>query len=198
MVKICGVTTAEDALASAEAGASAIGLNFYPGSPRYLDFERARAIGRCLNGGVLKVGVFVNATPELLEQAVDAAGLDVVQLHGEVPSSVPAAVSVWRAYRADERFSPELIAGVKADAILLDSAGPGFGGSGETFDWEIARGLSAKLVLAGGLHASNVAEAIRIARPWGVDACSKLESTPGRKDHKKVAAFIQAALKANT
>ncbi len=194
IVKICGITHREDALAAAEAGASALGFNFYLGSPRYVTPEAAAAIIGSLPAAVWKVGVFVNESPQQVAAVAASAGLEVVQLHGD--AVFPAGLRVWRAVPVGPQFRLEqLAAWPQAEAFLLDAASPDrHGGTGQTFPWEVARGAAHKVILAGGLDADNVREAIRAARPWGVDACSRLERTPGRKDHARVARFIAAAL----
>lgn len=193
MVKICGITNREDALAAVEAGAGALGFNFWPRSPRCITSEQAARLLDGLPAGVLKVGVFVNQ-PEAGEIA-RRLGLDVAQLCGEErPADYPAGVRVWKAVRVDGNFT---LPDVPAEALLLDGpAGALYGGGGKTFDWRIAAGGARRIILAGGLDASNVREAIAAARPWGVDACSRLESSPGKKDHVKMAAFVKAALAA--
>jgi phosphoribosylanthranilate isomerase len=187
MVKICGITTLEDALAAVSCGASALGFNFYPSSPRYIPPDLAAAILRELSPGVVKVGVFVNESgTELAKQL----GLDVVQLHGA--AVIPTATRYWRAVAAGAPLDD-----ANAEAFLIDTpAGPLYGGTGRTFDWTLARNTGCRIILAGGLDASNVASAIAMVRPWGVDACSRLESSPGIKDHQKMASFVRAALAA--
>ncbi len=193
-IKICGITTAQDALDAVDAGATALGFNFYPRSPRYIGPDRAAEIVAILPGHVLKVGVFVDEPIEAMKETMARAGLDVAQLHGkEAPHPALEGVRVWKAFRVDDRFDLSQIAGWPAEAILLDSSA---GGSGCTFDWHRATGIGAKIVLAGGLDASNVAEAIRTVLPWGVDSCSRLEFAPGRKDCTRVRAFVQAAMEA--
>jgi len=181
MVKVCGITRREDAEAAVAAGASAIGFVFVPTSPRYVTPEKAGELGRGLD--VWKVGVFDQA-PGFVEDAMRIAHLDVAQVYGELPD-VPR---IWQAFRVSPVSMP---VNGRAEAILLD--GPA---NGITFDWNQARGRSEKVILAGGLNASNVAEAIRIAQPWGVDASSGLESAPGIKDPGKVRQFVKAALDA--
>lgn len=190
MVKICGITSREDALASVAAGASAVGFNFYPGSPRYVDPERAAGLGRDLP--VLKVGVFVNEAPERVEEIARVAGIDVVQLHGdERPDQFPA-LRVWKALRATGEWDVQTLDRYSAaEAVLLDGPVPG---SGQPFEWTRAQGLRHRIILAGGLDADNVADAILTVRPWGVDACSRLEKAPGIKDHDKVLRFVRAAM----
>lgn len=137
---------------------------------------------------------------EMLEYT-DLVGLNIIQLHGnEPPELLPKLpVPAWKAVRVTPQFMPHVLDAYPAAAFLLDAPGPERGGNGNTFDWMIARGIKKKrLVLAGGLSAENVAEAIATANPWGVDACSKIEKTPGVKDHQKMAAFIEAAKRAST
>jgi phosphoribosylanthranilate isomerase len=183
MVKICGITRREDAEAAVEAGASAIGFVFAAFSPRCIAPERAAEIGRGLT--VWKVGVFVDETAASVDAVARAAELDIVQLYG---GETPFSPRVWRAFRMPVAEGYD---GSGAEAVLLD--GPA---TGIAFDWADARNATSKLILAGGLDASNVAEAIRIARPWGVDASSRLEIEPGVKDHAKVRQFIRAAREA--
>lgn len=199
LVKICGITNLEDALASAEAGAGAVGFNFYGRSPRYVQPEVAATIARMLPASVRKVGVFVNASPTDVDAIRSEVGLDVVQLHGaEDPAAYLALAPLWRAVRVEEGFAPQQIPEWPVEAILLDGpAGALYGGAGIPFDWKAARALPVPVVLAGGLDASNVAEALRLAQPWGVDACSRLETAPGIKDHKKIRAFLQAVRSAS-
>lgn len=167
IVKICGITNQADAEAAIEAGADALGFNFWPKSPRFVEQQPWMR-----DLPVTKVGIFVGDVDP-------PPWLDVAQVYG--PAS-PANVRVWRAVKPGEPLA-------SAEAFVLDVSE----GTGQTFDWSLAAGLPAKIVLAGGLHAGNVAEAIRAARPWGVDACSMLESSPGRKDHAKMRDFIAAA-----
>lgn len=184
MVKICGITRREDAEAAVEAGASALGFVFAPFSPRYVDPERAADLGQGLK--VWKVGVFVNETAAAAEVVMRLARLDVAQVYG---GRRPAVARVWRAFRINGAFDPA--EAEDCEAVLLD--GPA---NGVSFDWAKARGVAPRVIVAGGLDETNVAEAIRMARPWGVDASSKLESAPGIKDHEKVRRFIRAAKEA--
>jgi phosphoribosylanthranilate isomerase len=196
MVKICGITNLDDALAAADGGAAALGFNFYRKSPRYIPPEEAARITKALPAAVWKVGVFVNEAPEAVEEMAARIGLDVAQLHGdESAAAVPAGVRVWKALRVDASFGPASLEPYRVEAFLLDAPAPDvYGGSGGTFDWSKVAGLGRKIIVAGGLDAGNVREAIRRARPWGVDACSRLESAPGRKDREKMRAFLRAAL----
>jgi phosphoribosylanthranilate isomerase len=192
MVKICGITSAGDLAAAADAGASAVGFNFFAGSPRYVPPAQAQRLSALTPAGVLRVGVFVNEPAETIIEAAGRAGLDVVQLHGECGR--PAGLRVWRAVAVGPEFELENLAAIEAEALLLDApAGSLYGGTGRTFDWSRVAGLSRRIILAGGLDADNVGDAIRLVRPWGVDACSRLESAPGRKDGARVREFVQAA-----
>jgi phosphoribosylanthranilate isomerase len=194
IVKICGITNLDDALAAADAGAAALGFNFYPNSPRYITPQNASALIGKLPASIWKVGVFVNETRSA--EIARAVGIDIVQLHGdELPSDMPAGGRVWKAFRVTADFEMRKLDEYEVEAFLLDAASPDvFGGSGETFDWSVAAGHGRNLVLAGGLDETNVRRAVETVRPWGVDACSKLESSPGRKDHAKLVKFLKAAL----
>ena len=192
LIKICGITNLDDALASIESGATALGFNFYPPSPRYIAPEAAAKITERLPAGITTVGVVVNG--ETVETA-RIVGLDVVQLHGdESPQQIPAGLRTWKAFRVKPDFSAATMDAWPVEAFLLDSPSEVYGGSGHTFDWRLARGAGRNIILAGGLDAQNVRAAIEQAQPFGVDACSRLESSPGRKDHQKVSQFIKAAL----
>jgi phosphoribosylanthranilate isomerase len=193
MVKICGITNREDALAAIEGGAAALGFNFFLESPRYIAPERAAELFEELPPGVWKVGLFVNEPPEKVAAAARRLALDVVQLHGDAP--VPDGIRVWKALAVTPGFRHEELERYSAEAFVLDTpAGMAHGGTGKTYDWALVAGARKKIILAGGLEAGNVRLAIRTAKPWGVDACSRLESSPGKKDHKKMAEFLKAAL----
>ena len=196
MVKICGITNYEDAHVAVEEGAAALGFVFYERSPRRVDPLAAAAIISRLPAAVWKAGVFVNEPPETVRGIMKASGLDIAQLHGdETPADVPRGMRVWKALRVGEEFEERSFDGYDVEAFLLDAAAGGeYGGTGRTFPWRIVRNAQRKIVLAGGLDASNVADAIREARPWGVDASSRLEAELGRKDHVKLRAFLKAAL----
>ena len=190
VVKICGITNREDALAAIEFGATALGFNFYPKSPRYVEPAKAARLIEGLPAGVWKVGVFVNEAPESVSKIAGEAGLDVAQLHGTHTGR--NACATWLAFQVTPEFELNQLNAYTADAFLLDAPSATLhGGTGETFDWSRVAGSGKKIVLAGGLDAGNVQQAIRIARPWGVDACSRLESSPGRKDHTKMAQFLK-------
>lgn len=190
MVKICGITLRQDAEAAVAAGASAIGFIFVARSPRCVTPEAAAELGRGLN--VWKVGVFQDESPSVIEDTVRDAHLDIAQIYN---CDLPNLPRVWRAFRVGPTAVGPTFrsANESIEAILLD--GPA---NGIPFDWNQAQGFPEKVILAGGLDASNVAEAIRIAQPWGVDASSRLESAPGIKDPEKVRQFVKAALAAES
>jgi phosphoribosylanthranilate isomerase len=191
LVKICGITDEKDGAVALAAGANALGFNFYRQSPRYLTFDLAGQLTQALGGGYLRVGVFVNPTEAELKEAMATVQLDIIQLHGEHCAAPPQGARVWRSLVLPAAIPAE----EAAEAFLLDSPSPQFGGSGRTFDWSLAAAFPRRAILAGGLDHLNVADAIRAARPWGVDACSRLESRPGRKDGARVRAFVEAALR---
>jgi phosphoribosylanthranilate isomerase len=189
MIKICGITNRDDAMAAVEAGASAIGFNFYRNSPRYISPTGAAMIAAKIPSSVLKVGVFVDEPTETVAKVALDAGLDVAQLHG---LSEARGMRIWRALPANAPIPEELPAGT--EAILIDTPSADLrGGTGQTWDWKRVKGHPWKLIIAGGLDASNVAQAIQEAQPWGVDACSRLEKSPGVKDQEKMRNFIKAA-----
>jgi phosphoribosylanthranilate isomerase len=197
-VKICGVTTPEDAEAAVRCGADAIGLNFYLKSPRVVTVSRAKEVVRSLGPNACAVGVFVNAPREEIAYAVEVVGLRAIQLHGdETPEDCAGweGLTVIKALAAASRGELAARAARYAvDYVLLDTPRPSYGGSGQTFDWAVAAEIPAgRLVLAGGLTPSNVAAAIRAVHPAAVDVASGVEAHPGRKDHGKVEAFIRAA-----
>jgi phosphoribosylanthranilate isomerase len=192
ILKVCGITNQPDADAAIAAGATAIGFNFYPRSPRYIVPELAASIA---TPGVRRVGVFVNEPAERIAAIARIAALDVVQLHGdETPAQYPASLVVWKAARVSPGFNFSQLDDGPAEALLLDGpAAELYGGAGQTFDWALARDARHRIILAGGLDASNVARAISLAQPWGVDSCSRIESSPGKKDHTKMIDFLLAA-----
>lgn len=203
-VKICGITNWTDARRAIESGADFLGFNFYPPSPRYIEPAKARRIVRRLPKGVLAVGVFVNEPEVKVLETARRVGLDYLQLHGEEsPAQVARlqrALPVIKALRVKKPFrSAQLSRYRRASALLLD----GFdrrlrGGTGKTFDWKLARRANARarIILAGGLAPENVAEAIRIARPYAVDVSSGVESRPGKKDPARLRGFARAVQQA--
>ncbi len=199
-VKICGITSPEDARLATEAGADAVGLVFWPGSPRRVDVETARRIGEALPPSVVRVGVFVDAPREELVRAAEEARLDLLQLHGREPPEALADLPrrVLKAVRVGADFVPQdaLVYEGRAAGLLLDTHRTGTpGGTGKTFDWSLVREVrkrAAFVVLAGGLRPDNVREALREVRPDGVDVSSGVETAPGRKDAEKVRSFVEA------
>ena len=205
-VKICGITNLEDALAAVAAGAHALGFNFYRKSPRFIEPAAVREIVRQLPANLLMVGVFVNeAEPDTVARLADEAEVGAVQLHGDESPEYCGALPgrfVIKALRVGEGYWPEQAMRYPVDAILLDafdaSNSGARGGTGQICDWTLARRtceLVPKLFLAGGLAPENVAEAIAVVRPYGVDAASGLEILPGRKDAARMRAFVLAARK---
>lgn len=201
-VKICGITNLEDALLSAKLGAHALGFNFYKKSPRFVAPEKAREIIEELPKEVLKVGVFVNESLDKIVEIARVANLDALQLHGEETPEFARQLKsrtnleIIKAFRVSPNFQPEDVLKFAVDAILLDAYNPReHGGTGETFDWKIARQvqeISPKMYLAGGLSADNVRESISAVQPFAVDSCSCLEEVKGRKSAEKVENFLNA------
>jgi phosphoribosylanthranilate isomerase len=198
-VKVCGITNLGDALAAVEAGAHALGFNFYRRSPRYIAPESARVIVDQVPENVLCVGVFVNEESQALEYAVAASGVAAVQLHGDEPPSLCESlegVRVIKALRVGEEFRPEEAAEYRVEAILLDSfSRAARGGTGRTFDWSIARATrehAGRLYLAGGLTPENVRAAVGEVEPYAVDVCSGVERAPGLKDRARMREFFDA------
>jgi phosphoribosylanthranilate isomerase len=199
-VKICGITNWPDARRAAEAGADFLGFNFYAGSPRYVSPAKARRIAQRLPKGISTVGVFVNESEETILEIARGVGLDRVQLHGEESPAMVERLSrifpVIKAIRVRKSFQARQLARFKhAEAFLLD----GFdakqrGGTGKKFDWSAVprSNGSARIFLAGGITPENVADAIRAASPYAIDVCSGVESQPGKKDPKRMKAFMRA------
>jgi phosphoribosylanthranilate isomerase len=205
-VKICGITNLEDAMVAIEAGADELGFNFYEKSPRYISPDEARKIVEDLPGTVIKIGVFVNEDMERILEIADKVRLDAIQLHGNESHKFVSQLrgstkkEIIKAVRSDEGLDLGDIIDFDAHAIMVDSSSEGkFGGTGQLADWDFAKGVwttPVAVYLAGGLSDTNVAEAVRYVTPYAVDACSRLESSPGKKDPTKVAAFIKAAKEA--
>ncbi len=199
IIKVCGLTRPADAIAAAQAGAGAIGMVFYRRSPRAVRLHEAAILAAVVPPGILKVGVFVNEAPDEIRSIAKAARLDVVQLHGDEKPADCAALDglrLWKAFAVTPTFDPAALEAYPVEAFLLDApAGDAYGGTGRQFPW--GKALEAKrygkIIVAGGLDASNVAQAVREVDPWGVDSSSKLESAPGVKDPQKVQAYISAA-----
>lgn len=197
-VKICGITNLDDALMAVEAGADALGFVFFGASPRHIFCEQASGIIHHLPPFIQTVGLFVNESLAKVNEVTDRCGLDIVQLHGEEPPGFCAAVRrrVIKVLRIKDSSSLDPIDDYTVSAFLLDAWSPTApGGTGQTFNWDIARSAAEKgrIILAGGLTPDNVGEAIRRVRPYAVDVSSGVEAEPGRKDHAKVREFIRRA-----
>ena len=197
-VKICGLTTVDDAVRCIEAGADSIGLNFWPRSPRYVDIPTAREIVQSLKDRAATVGVFVDFTPEQVREILQETGIQWAQLHGDEPPEWVAELlpMAYKAIGVKDGSAIELARRYPGEHLLLDASVPGMpGGTGRTFDWDIAATVAKerKLTLAGGLNPDNVADAIQAVNPFRVDVASGVESAPGQKDQAKIQAFITAA-----
>ena len=197
-IKVCGITDPDDARDAALLGADAIGLNFYDRSPRCIDAARASRIIDVLPAVVSVVGVFVNhPDPQGLEDLALSLGLHAVQLHGnETPDycSMIQKVKVIKAFRVDSNFKVESLRSYGHGMFLLDSgSGAAFGGTGKTFEWNLAYGANAFgwVIVAGGLNPENVKEAVSQLHPFAVDVSSGVESSPGKKDYEKMRRFIE-------
>ena len=196
-IKICGITRPSDALAAARAGADAIGLVFYPPSPRFLSLERALEIRDALPPFVQAVALFVNPDAAQVAQVIGRVKPSLLQFHGEEPPSFceDFGVPYVKAARVKGGTAPDALLKYlrsysRAAAWLFDSHVPEYGGVGETFDWSLVPSVERPAILSGGLSAANVGEAVRRVRPWGVDVSSGVESAKGVKDAAKIAAFI--------
>ena len=195
LVKICGITRLEDAEAAVALGAGAIGFVFWPQSPRAVDPERARSIAAAMPPFVTTLGVFVNQAPAFVNDVAARVGLGAVQLHGDEPIDVleqidrPVVKAFAMAGNEDADAWPTRV------RLLIDVHDPDQrGGTGRTVDWGRAAAIAARrpVLLAGGLNAANVADAIRTVRPFGIDVSSGVESSPGVKDHVRLQALFEA------
>ena len=199
-VKICGIKSPEDGLVAAHAGADAIGLNFFPPSPRYVEPERARDIAQALPAYVNRVALFVNEPTETVERVLARVPVDTLQFHGdETPEfcsqfGMPYVKSVGVRARRDIELAAEQY--VDATALLLDQFDrERWGDTGELFDWTLIPGeRRMPIVLAGGLTADNVAEALRVVRPYAVDVSGGVESERGVKDPAKIEQFLRGVM----
>ena len=198
-IKICGITNLDDALVAVDAGADALGFNFYRPSPRYIEPSSARQIIDQLPSRVLSVGVFVNEDkPETVKAISTEAGVGAVQLHGDESPEYCGDLSAWYVIKAlgvKEGFDAHLTLDYAVDAIMLDASHHKLrGGTGQVVDWSVAKkvnDLGTRLFLAGGLSPENVRDAIATVNPYAVDTCSAIESVPGKKDHDRVRSFIR-------
>ncbi len=198
-LKVCGLTSLEDAWMAIRCGASYLGFNFYRPSPRYITPTAARAIIAQLPARVVPVGIFVNEPrPEDVLEIMDASGVQMAQLHGDEDSNYCARVGaerVIKALRIGEDFDPQSVTGLPAAAVLLDAYDAKlYGGTGRTLNWELAREAArlVKIFLAGGLSPDNIVAAIRAVEPYAVDVNSGVESAPGQKDENRLRQLQQA------
>ncbi|HET6973971.1 MAG TPA: phosphoribosylanthranilate isomerase [Pyrinomonadaceae bacterium] len=197
VVKICGITNLDDALAAVAAGADALGFNFYKPSPRYITPQDAREIVEQLPVTVLTVGVFVNEESEDVRKIAKEVDLRALQLHGDESPEYCRKLAdyfVIKTFAVSDTFDIQAAHEYKVEAIMLDTKHNNLrGGTGRVFDWSIAQEAAKtipKLFLAGGLSPKNVKNAVEIVRPFAVDACSALEDTPGKKNHERMRVFI--------
>ena len=200
-IKHCGITSLADAHSAAETGAWALGMIFWPGSPRRCELDEAQLIGTALRRTLHLTGVFVNARLEEIDLTVQAAGLDFVQLHGDEGPAFCSEVArrtgakVIKAVRVRSGATLQAAAAYHTDFLLLDAHVEGVpGGTGQTIEWDLVRRarLGVPIILSGGLNAGNVAEAIAATDPFAVDVASGTESSPGVKDPEKLQAFHEA------
>lgn len=203
-IKICGITNLADAKAAVEGGANSLGFNFYEKSLRRVVTADAAQIRSKLPEGIEAVGVFVNAKPADINSLRAFVRFETAQLHGDetpdIVSRVASSLPVIKAFRVDVNFSMSTFDKFPdAFAFLLDGARAGqYGGTGQTTDWDFARRANAnrRIILSGGLKIENVAEAIRLVRPYAVDVASGIETKPGKKDHAKMKEFIEEVRRA--
>ena len=199
-VKICGITSGDDALAALDAGADALGFMFFKDSPRHLQLSAARTIIGKLPPFIAKVGVFVDPSEKLVREAIEA-GIDTLQFHGDEPPDFCRRFSLrtYKAFRIKDASSLQALRDYDTSAWLLDAFVAGKqGGTGHVFNWELAvqaKNLGRPVILAGGLTPENVADAITAVAPYAVDVSSGVESAPGRKDPEKLRTFIERAHK---
>jgi len=201
-VKVCGIRRLADALAAIDLGADFLGFNFWPGTPRRIEPAKAKNIIAKVRGRAKIVGVFVNQSLAEVNAIVDALGLDYAQLHGEEPPDFCAAVHapVIKALRLGSAKDMAACKGYRKVIWLVDSKTKKFGGSGLSPDWKLAKKAGAKLgkiLLAGGLNAENVGDAIQMVGPWAVDVASGVEKSPGVKDRAKLNKFFEAVKNAS-
>jgi phosphoribosylanthranilate isomerase len=196
-VKVCGITSYEDAVMALDQGVDALGFNFFTRSPRYMRPEDARSVIRRIPPFAITVGLFVNVDePDQVSIAARIAGVQVLQLHGDETPQYCRALADWpliKAVRVGENGIPSGLEEYPVQAFLLDARDDVlFGGTGKSFDWSVARDMQRihPILLAGGLRPDNVREAIRIVAPYGLDVCSGVECAPGKKDAGKLRQFM--------
>lgn len=202
-IKICGITNAADALTAIDCGADALGFNFFPGSPRYIDISSAGDWIAWLPRHVLKIAVLVNPTIEAAIETAQLSFINALQLHGDESPEfcrtlLGRGITFAKAIGIRSEESLRDLPSFSTPTILLDSRGETFGGSGQMFPWDLARQVvedrpDLQIILAGGLTPENITDAIRRVRPFGIDVTSGVESSPGRKDPTRIRAFIEAA-----
>lgn len=197
LVKICGITNLDDALAAVAAGADALGFNFYNLSPRYITPQDAREIVEQLPESLLTVGVFVNEEAVDVRKIAKEVGLRALQLHGDESAEYCRELAdfyVIKTFAVSDTFDIQAAHEYKVEAIMLDTKHNNLrGGTGRVFDWSVAQQVAStipKLFVAGGLSPENVQNAVEIVRPFAVDACSALEDRPGKKNHERMRVFI--------
>jgi phosphoribosylanthranilate isomerase len=194
-VKICGLTNYEDAAAAVEMGADLLGFNFCPRSPRYVQSEKVAAIIRKLPAFVDVVGIFVNSPIEHIREVASQCQLDWIQLHGEEDPEFCRwlaydTVKLMKALRVKDASDIQKVDNYFTDAILLDAYDPKrHGGTGLTFDWNVIGHIGKRIFLAGGINPTNAVAAVELG-VYGIDVCSGVEATPGKKDHKKMKALF--------
>ncbi|MDD5298496.1 MAG: phosphoribosylanthranilate isomerase [Rhodocyclaceae bacterium] len=194
-IKICGITRVEDAIAAVRLGADALGLVFYPGSPRHVSIAQAQAIARVMPPFVTLVGLFVNEAPETVRQVCREVPIQLLQFHGDEAEAACVGHGLPYIKAARVRQGLDLVeyaaAYPKAQGLVLDAWVEGYGGGGKTFDWAlIPEHLPLPLILSGGLDGGNVADGVRRFKPWAVDCSSGVEAAKGIKDENKIAAFV--------
>ena len=205
LVKICGITNLDDALAAVAAGADALGFNFYKPSPRYISPQHAREIIEQLPESLLTIGVFVNEeSADAVRSIADEAGIRALQLHGDESTEYCRALAgnyyVIKTFAVSDTFDVETAHAYEVQAIMLDTKHNTLrGGTGRVFDWSVAQRAAAtipRLFLAGGLSPENIENAVEMVRPYAVDACSALEDSPGKKNHERMRVFVNTVRRA--
>jgi len=196
-IKVCGMTQLKDVLTAVDCGADAVGFIFYQKSPRHVNESTVKKIVTHLPPFVSRVGVFVNETAERINRLAKVCGLDAVQLHGDESPAFcrKIKVPVIKAFRVENAESLASLSKYRVNGFLLDAFDEKqWGGTGQTFDWKWARGAKkyGPVILAGGLTPVNVADAVRRVQPYGLDVCSGVEKSPGKKDPRKIRAFFKA------
>ncbi len=203
-IKICGITNLDDGLEAIAAGVDALGFVFVPNTPRYITPSQAKLVIKQLPPFITNVGLFVDSEIDEIEDIVNHCKLDAVQLHGnespEMCSQISLQTKVIKSFHVKKELQVlrNEIANYRVDAYLLDTFIKGkAGGTGQTFDWRIAEGLSQRIILAGGLTPNNIGTAIAQLQPYGVDVSSGVEKSPGKKDTNKIHSFVRQVRKAN-